>query len=316
MRKAIITAYILLFALLAIGGTLYVKEILAQAEEATGEGSLSKESKEDLKSKVTLQEEFTVMKSHKTDPSKLNQRFKGVTPTQVTIPAINVEASIERVGLLDSGEMAAPSTEDGVAWYELGAKPGAKGNAVLAGHVDSKSGPAIFYNLKNLKKGDKVQVTGERGTKLIFIVKKIQSYPRSEAPLNDIFGYSDGRSLNLITCTGTFDRAEGTHEERLVVYTELIEKQAKELESEPPTPTAPTNIQIAGNFISWHAVREGNVIGYRIYKKEQDGSFVHIGSVSEHERKTFEDENTKGARYYVTAVNEYGKESVPSTLAK
>lgn len=316
MKKAIIAAYVLLFALLAIGGTLYVKEILVPAEETSGTGSLSRKSQEDLKSKVTLQEEFTVMKSHKTDPAKLNQQFKGITPDKVIIPAINVEASIEQVGLLDSGEMAAPSTEDGVAWYERGAKPGAKGNAVLAGHVDSKSGPAIFYNLKNLKNGDEVHVTDERGTKLTFIVTKLQSYPRSEAPLNDIFGYSDGRDLNLITCTGTFDRAEGTHEERLVVYTELKEEQAKELEVEPPIPAAPTNVQIAGNFISWHAVREGNIIGYRIYKKEQNGSFVHIGSVSEYERKTFEDKNTKGARYYVTAVNEYGKESGPSVLAK
>ncbi|MEK1829335.1 class F sortase [Priestia megaterium] len=70
-------------------------------------------------------------------------------------------------------------------------------------------------------------VRDAQGTTLTFDVKRIKSYPRDKAPLNEIFGYSNKRNLNLITCTGTFDRAEGTHQERLVVYTELKADQAK-----------------------------------------------------------------------------------------
>ncbi|MCZ8495870.1 class F sortase [Priestia sp. Y58] len=51
---------------------------------------------------------------------------------------------------------------------------GGKGNAVLAGHVDSKTGPAVFYNLKNLKKDDEITVRDAQGTTLTFVVKRIK----------------------------------------------------------------------------------------------------------------------------------------------
>jgi sortase A len=148
---------------------------------------------------------------------------EGIDPVQIKIPAIQVEAEIENVGLLSNGQMGVPSDAFGVGWYELGAKPGEIGNAVLAGHVDSKTGPAVFYDLKKLKPGDEVVVSDSNGKNLTFIVKELEIYPRNSAPLEKVFGQSlSNRSqLNLITCTGTFNSKERTHEERLVVYTEL-----------------------------------------------------------------------------------------------
>lgn len=145
----------------------------------------------------------------------------GITPIRVAIPTIDVEAEIENVGLLPNGQMEEPDTMDGVAWYELGTKPGDQGSAVLAGHVDSKTGPAIFYDLIKLEKGDEIIVTGEEGEPLTFIVQDKVAYPREEAPVQKIFGYSFRRQLNLITCTGEFNRDAGTHDERLVIYTVL-----------------------------------------------------------------------------------------------
>lgn len=318
MKKLIPFACFILLAVLLISGTIYVKQLMVQASETIEQETdqVKETQKENLKSRVTLEEEFTVLKAHKTEKKPLNEKFNGIVPTNVTIPSIDVNASIEQVGLLDNGEMAAPSTEDGVAWFEPGSKPGVKGNAVLAGHVDSKTGPAIFYHLKDLTKGDEITIKDKRGTKLTFVVKQIKSYPRDNAPLNEIFGYSNGRHLNLITCTGTFDRSEGTHQERLVVYTELKAEENKQLENKAKPPVTPKNVKISGNLLTWYAVREGNIIGYRIYKKQPGESFIHIGSISEYERKNYVDKNTSNAHYYVTAVNEYGQESAPSSIAK
>jgi sortase A len=66
-----------------------------------------------------------------------------------------------------------------------------------------------------------VLITNAEGDTLTFVVIKQETYPRDNAPLEKIFGSSESRFLNLITCTGTYNVKERTHENRLVVYTEL-----------------------------------------------------------------------------------------------
>ncbi|WP_226659706.1 class F sortase [Pseudalkalibacillus hwajinpoensis] len=150
--------------------------------------------------------------------------MEGVTPAQVSIPAINVEANVEHVGQLPNGQMDVPKDDRNVGWYQPGAKPGEIGNAVLAGHVDNKTGPSVFFHLEDLEGGDIVTVTDENGKAYDFEVYAVKSYPRNKAPLEKVFGTSSKPGLNLITCTGTFNRDAGTHEERLVVYTTLVSK--------------------------------------------------------------------------------------------
>ncbi|MFC0270439.1 class F sortase [Metabacillus herbersteinensis] len=152
---------------------------------------------------------------------KLKDDRVGITPTTIEIPSINVNAPIEDVGRIDNGQMGVPEDFNNVGWFEPGAKPGAPGNSVMAGHVDSKTGPAVFYKLDTLKEGDEVIISGKDGEKKTFVVVGSESYPRTDAPVEKIFDFSYGSKLNLITCTGDFNREARTHEERLVVYTEL-----------------------------------------------------------------------------------------------
>lgn len=144
-----------------------------------------------------------------------------IIPAQIIIPVINVKAQIEEVGLLENGQMGVPEDFDQVGWFKEGVMPGEQGNAVLAGHVDSKTGPAIFYHLEKLTKGDEINVTDKNGKSLTFVVYDKKSYATDSAPVDKVFGFSYRSQLNLITCTGTFNREKGTHEERLVVYTVL-----------------------------------------------------------------------------------------------
>lgn len=155
--------------------------------------------------------------------SKAEEKPVGITPALIEIPAIDAQAKVIPVGQTADGNMEAPQSIYEIGWYEPGTKPGEKGNAVLAGHVDGLSQPGTFYNLKKLEPGDEIYITGTDGKKLVYTVREKKSYPPEDAPIQEIFGGDSESRLNLITCTGDFDASTGDYEERLVIYTELTE---------------------------------------------------------------------------------------------
>ncbi|GGF22216.1 hypothetical protein GCM10010954_21310 [Halobacillus andaensis] len=284
-------------------------------DEGLERGQLSSESDQNLKppeEDVPLDEEFTLLNDQQIEKFQQSKQDEGITPTHIKIPSIDVDAPIEQVGILDNGQMGVPENIDNVGWFEPGTKPGDPGNSVLAGHVDSKSGPAVFFYLDQLEEGDEIIVSNDNGDERTYTVQHMESYPYADAPIQDIFGPSDEKKLNLITCTGTFNRDQGTHEERLVVYTELEEPAESDELDAASEPTPPDHIAISGSFITWHAVRVEGVAGYRVYKSDDGENFDHVESISAHERKSFTDEEAAGHTYYVTTVYLDGTESEPS----
>ncbi len=234
------------------------------------------------------------------------ESIRGMTPARIEIPSIGVNAAIESTGILDNGEMGVPEDVDQVGWFEPGYKTGSKGHSVLAGHVDSLTGPAVFYELENVKIGETVTVTDADGRKMVFEVKEKVSYETDEAPIEEIFGPSDDRMINLITCTGDYNRSIGSHEERLVVTAELISDSAVAQKA----PEAPTNVEASSFSLSWHAVRDDAIIGYRVYEEDiETGEIEKIATVSLFDRKNIEIESNEKKRYYVTAVDVDLKES-------
>ncbi|OXS63654.1 LPXTG-site transpeptidase (sortase) family protein [Bacillus sp. V-88] len=151
-----------------------------------------------------------------------------IKPTFLSIPKLGLEAPIKEFGLDKNGNMELPKNGKDVAWFEPGFQPGEKGNAVLAGHVDDKKKPAVFFELKTLEPGDEIHLQGETGETLTFVVREKIAYDKDDAPLRKIFGPSEKRMLNLITCTGYFDHDIHNYVERLVVYTELVDDQTEE----------------------------------------------------------------------------------------
>ncbi len=149
---------------------------------------------------------------------------KETYPVKITIPSINVNAPVELVGMLD-GAMAVPTLGTNVGWYRFGTKPGDSGSAVFAGHVNWMNGEdAVFTELKNIALDDVVSVTNNYGEITHFRVTKIKEFPLY-ADTSEIFTSSDGISrLNLITCDGTWNDWLNTHESRLVIFTEKLNK--------------------------------------------------------------------------------------------
>src|SRR5947207_3929811 len=84
-------------------------------------------------------------------------------PVAVAIDRIGVDAPVEPLGLGADGALEVPRTYTGVGWYREGVAPGGTGPAVLAGHVDSYTGPAVFFRLVDLRAGDRVEVRSAGG---------------------------------------------------------------------------------------------------------------------------------------------------------
>jgi sortase (surface protein transpeptidase) len=144
-------------------------------------------------------------------------------PITLLIPKIGVKASVESVGTDRTGAMATPSGPYTVGWWDQGTVPGNPGNAVIDGHLDYvKVGTAVFWSLGNLRAGDQILVQMPGNRTLTFVVDRSATYPFDHAPLLAIFGPTSTPSLNLVTCSGSFDRTSKNYNRRLVVYSHLL----------------------------------------------------------------------------------------------
>jgi LPXTG-site transpeptidase (sortase) family protein len=139
-------------------------------------------------------------------------------PVRLKISKLDIDAPITYMGLTKTGTMAVPPNITDVGWYKNGSLPGSKGSAVLAGHVDGLKGqPGVFFGLDKLQKGDFLQVIDSNNTAISFTVREARTYGQDEQP-SEVFNATDGVHLNLITCTGTWDKDQHRFLQRLVVF--------------------------------------------------------------------------------------------------
>jgi LPXTG-site transpeptidase (sortase) family protein len=143
-------------------------------------------------------------------------------PVVLDIPAIDVAAPLTSLGLNPDGAVQVPSEWQEPGWYRLGPTPGQLGAAVILGHVDSVTGPAVFFHLGALRPGEMVNVTLADGVVAHFVVDAVDVYPKSSFPARSVYEASPGRAtLQLVTCTGEFDASTHHYLSNLVVYTSL-----------------------------------------------------------------------------------------------
>ncbi len=143
-------------------------------------------------------------------------------PLTLRVPKLGIDTTIQQTGLNAKGNMGVPTNYTDVAWYRHGTVPGQIGSAVVDGHVDNGLGLAgVFKNLQKLTKGDDIYVVTKKGRELHFVVEEAVTYPYKAVPLEKLFTRKDDARLNLITCGGTWVKAEKTYDERVVIYTRL-----------------------------------------------------------------------------------------------
>ncbi|MEU6103855.1 class F sortase [Streptomyces flaveolus] len=145
-------------------------------------------------------------------------------PDRVAIPAIQVDAPIMPVGLDAEGWVGAPPPEDPnlAGWFTGAVSPGEKGTAVVVGHVDNKQGPAVFYGLGALKKGNRVEVSRQDGKTAVFEIYGIEVFEKDDFPGDRVYASKGTPELRVITCGGGFTKQNG-YDGNVVAFARLVE---------------------------------------------------------------------------------------------
>ncbi|SDQ05482.1 class F sortase [Quadrisphaera sp. DSM 44207] len=143
-------------------------------------------------------------------------------PAELVIPDLGIASPLVPLGTTASGALEVPADAAVAGWFTGGPAPGARGPAVIAGHVDSTGGPGVFADLDELEVGDAVQVRRTDGTTADFVVTGAEQVAKTAFPSDVVYGAAPGPQLRLVTCGGAFDRASGHYEDNLVVYARTL----------------------------------------------------------------------------------------------
>jgi sortase (surface protein transpeptidase) len=142
-------------------------------------------------------------------------------PVHVRIPAIGVDAAVGRLGLNSDGTIEVPSDPGQTGWYQNGPSPGAQGPAVIIGHVDWYTGPAVFYRLSSLRAGNDVAVSLADGSTVTFTIQRVATFPVNAFPTDQVYGATPDAELRLITCGGAFSISQRRYLSNVVVFAVL-----------------------------------------------------------------------------------------------
>ena len=144
-------------------------------------------------------------------------------PVAIDIPSIGVRTNnFVDLGKGTDGSLQVPKDFSAVGWYTAGPSPGQVGPAILAGHVDSYNGPAIFYRLGALRAGAQVIVARKDGSAARFTVDRIQRFMKDKFPTALVYGSTNRAELRLITCGGSFDSKSGHYLDNIVAFAHLV----------------------------------------------------------------------------------------------
>nr|WP_314219649.1 class F sortase [Streptomyces sp. DSM 40713] len=145
-------------------------------------------------------------------------------PVRLFIPKIGVDAPFVDLAIGPTGQLEPPPANDVnlVGWHAKGASPGEAGTAIIAGHVDTKTSPAVFVGLSALAKGDGFQVLRADGSKPSFRVDSVETFDKADFPDERVYGDTSAAQVRLITCAGAYDRRVKDYTDNLVVFAHLV----------------------------------------------------------------------------------------------
>ncbi|MGI8693881.1 MAG: class F sortase [Geodermatophilaceae bacterium] len=144
-----------------------------------------------------------------------------LTAVSVEVPSIGVRSHLLPLAVDVTGVLVPPDPYDVAGWFTGGPVPGEIGPAIIAGHVDSRAGPGVFFRLEEMRPGQAIKVTRSDGSVSTFTVRQVQSYPKTDFPTEAVYGPTPGHELRLITCGGDFDRSRRSYLDNIVVYAVL-----------------------------------------------------------------------------------------------
>jgi LPXTG-site transpeptidase (sortase) family protein len=144
-------------------------------------------------------------------------------PRYLSIPSLGVKNAIVReVGILKDGRLGTPVNIFDTAWYNASALPGSGSGAVLIdGHNGGPTLDGVFKRLGSLKEGAILTIERGDGQKFNYLVaeKQILSVAETDSYMSTLLqSVEPGKEgLSLITCTGTWNNANGTYDKRVTI---------------------------------------------------------------------------------------------------
>jgi hypothetical protein len=142
-------------------------------------------------------------------------------PTEISVPTVGIHSILTRLDRNSDGTVEVPTSFHVAGWYRHSVTPGQIGPTVILGHVDSTSGPGIFYRIGSLQPGDTVSVTRADGRIVTFVITGVRQYDKSAFPTLDVYGNTSVPTIRLVTCGGAFDSATHHYRANIVAFGEL-----------------------------------------------------------------------------------------------
>lgn len=144
-----------------------------------------------------------------------------VVPRGIVIPALDLKAPLMKLGMTRDGEVELPPYEKPsvAGWFKYSAVPGDEGASVIIGHVDTKTAPAVFYRLKQLRKGQEIRVSRSDGKVAEYRVDSVEQVDKNRFPARRVY-VEEG--LRLVTCGGVFDWSAREYRDNIIVYASLV----------------------------------------------------------------------------------------------
>lgn len=148
------------------------------------------------------------------------ESMAGYPPTRVRIPSLGVSARTLDLGI-DEGQVEVPGNASDTGWFTESVPPGAVGASVISGHV-TYNGPAVFLDLNQLGRGDRVEVDRSDGSTAIFAVQRLKTFPKDRFPTELVYGRTDKPTLRLITCGGRYDDTANDYDANVIAFATLV----------------------------------------------------------------------------------------------
>jgi hypothetical protein len=139
-------------------------------------------------------------------------------PVRIRVPAAHVDTGLQRLGRAVNGTINVPSRPSIAGWYREGPRPGQRGPAVILGHVDSATGPAVFFHVPKLRPSDAVYVDRADGSTARFRVTHLSRVAKGRFPTELVYAPTLEPSLRLVTCGGSIDPATGDYRDNVIVF--------------------------------------------------------------------------------------------------
>ena len=156
-------------------------------------------------------------------PVRVETPRMAAPPVELKIPSLKVATRLVGLRTTRAGTLGVPTDFARAGWWSQGPAPGDAAPAIIAGHVDNQSGPAVFARLDALKAGDPLAVRRADGTTATFEVRQVHRYAKRDFPTRLVYQGTPGEaSLRLITCGGAFDRKSGHYRDNTVVFAALV----------------------------------------------------------------------------------------------